>query len=161
MKRTKFFLIPGTFAFFQALMPLIGWFCVHTMVEKFSRFERAVPWVAFVLLAFLGLKMIVGALKARGNEEKSEAVRLGLGALLVQGVATSIDALSVGFAISEYDALHALVCAAIIAAVTFAVCIAGIMIGKKAGTKLSGKAQILGGVILTAIGIEILLGGLV
>ena len=160
MKKGKFFLIPGTFAFFQALMPLTGWLCVHAMVERFSRFSKAVPWIAFALLVFLGVKMIVEALKTSGEEKSGPTAGLGPGVLLMQGIATSIDALSVGFAISEYDALHALVCAAVIAAVTFAVCAAGLLIGRKAGTRLSGKAQIFGGAILVAIGAEILIGGI-
>ncbi|MBQ9544253.1 MAG: manganese efflux pump [Clostridia bacterium] len=159
MKKAKFFGIPFTFALFQALMPLTGWFLVHTAVERFESFSKAVPWIAFVLLAFLGGKMIFEASKAPKDGEK-EAVRLGIGALIMQGIATSIDALSVGFAISDYDAPHALICAAIIAAVTFILCVAGILIGRKAGTKLSGKAQILGGAILVAIGLEILLSGI-
>ena len=79
--------------------------------------------------------------------------------LLVQGVATSIDALSVGFTISEYGFFMAVICALIIAVVTFIICMAGLYIGKKVGTKLAGKANILGGVILIFIGIEIFITG--
>ena len=74
---------------------------------------------------------------------------------MVQGVATSIDALSVGFTIAEYGLVMALVCAVIIAAVTFVICMGGLQIGKTFGTRLSNKASILGGCILIFIGLEI------
>ena len=80
---------------------------------------------------------------------------LGFGALLVQGIATSIDALSVGFTIASYNLLMAVIAAAIIALVTFAICLVGLVIGKKAGSCLSGKAGIVGGAILIFIGLEI------
>ena len=88
-----------------------------------------------------------------------EAAELSAGALFMQGVATSIDALSVGFTISEYGWLMALTAAIIIAVVTFILCMAGLRIGKTFGTQLSGKANILGGVILIGIGLEIFITG--
>lgn len=151
MKRGKMAGIAGVFAGFQALMPMTGWICVHTIVQHFQTFERFIPWIALGLLTFIGGKMIHDAL--HGEDEEKPGV--GLAALMVQGVATSIDALSVGFTIAEYDAVMALVCALLIAATTFFVCMAGLVIGRKFGMKLSGKAQILGGVILILIGIEI------
>ena len=78
---------------------------------------------------------------------------------MIQGIATSIDALSVGFTIAEYGWFMAFAAALIIAVVTFVICIGGLVIGKKFGTKLSNKAQILGGVILIVIGIEIFITG--
>ena len=80
-------------------------------------------------------------------------------ALLVQGVATSIDALSVGFTIAEHTAPMALLCAAIIAAVTFVICLGGLMLGKRFGTRLAGRAGIMGGAILILIGLEIFITG--
>lgn len=157
MKRGRMCSIAGVFAFFQALMPMIGWICVHTIVEYFKSFESWIPWIALALLGFIGGKMLLEGLRpSDGEEEKTE---VGLTALLVQGVATSIDALSVGFTIAEYGLLMALVCALIIAAVTFAICMGGLAIGKQAGTKLSGKAAVLGGIILIAIGLEIFITG--
>ena len=153
MARRKMCVVAGVFAVFQAVMPLLGWLCVHTMLEHFNAFEKFIPWIALGLLGWIGGKMLREGL--RGEEETQEAGGVGLAALLVQGVATSIDALSVGFTIAEYDALMALVCAAIIAAVTFVICLGGIAIGKKFGTHLAGKAGILGGVILIFIGLEI------
>ena len=141
------------FAVFQAVMPLIGWGCVHTMVRCFCTFETFVPWIALGLLGYIGISMILESI--RGGEEQSPAV--GLRGLLLQGVATSIDALSVGFTIADQNFPQAVLTCLIIAAVTFAICMAGLAIGKKAGTKLAGKAGILGGAILICIGLEILI----
>ena len=155
MKKPRMCLIAGIFAFFQALMPLLGWLCVRTIAQTFTAFQKLIPWIALALLCFIGGKMLLDGI--RNKEEECGAGAVTLSALLVQGVATSIDALSVGFTIAEYGWLMALVCALIIAAVTFAICMGGLVIGRKFGTKLAGKASILGGVILVAIGIEILL----
>ena len=157
MSRTKSAKVAGTFALFQAVMPMAGWICVHTIVELFSSFEQFIPWIALLLLGYIGGKMLLEGIR---GEETEEAAALSAGALFVQGVATSIDALSVGFTISEYGWLMALVCSLIIAVVTFFICEAGLSIGRKFGTKLSGKASILGGVILIGIGIEIFLTGI-
>lgn len=156
ISKKKTCLIAGTFAFFQALMPMIGWVCVHTVVQLFSSFEKAIPYIALLLLGFLGTKMIIEATK-KGDEQVKT---LSFGGLLLQGVATSIDALSVGFTIAEYDVLSALACALIIAIITFILCIIGVIIGKKFGYKLKNKASILGGIILIGIGIEIFLTGI-
>lgn len=153
MKLGKMCGVAGIFGGFQALMPLIGWICIHTIVQYFTAFEALIPWIALALLGYIGGKMLYEGIQNKDSEE--EVPPVGLTALLVQGVATSIDALSVGFTIAEYELLMALACAGIIAAVTFVICLAGIYIGKKAGTKLAGKAGILGGVILILIGLEI------
>ena len=153
MSRVRACTIAGTFALFQFLMPMLGWVCVHTLVERFAAFQRFVPWIALILLAYIGGSMLWEGI--RGGEEKASGV--GALALLLQGIATSIDALSVGFTIAEYEAGAALVCSLIIAVVTFAICMGGLRIGRAAGTRLSGKASILGGVILILIGLEIFL----
>ena len=119
-------------------------------------FERFIPWIALALLGYIGGKMLVDGIR---GEEAEEAAQLSAGALFMQGVATSIDALSVGFTISEYGWLMALTAAIIIAVVTFFLCMAGLCIGKRFGTQLSGKANILGGVILIGIGLEIFITG--
>lgn len=156
MRRLKMSFIAFTFAFFQAVMPLIGWLCVHTVVEQFKSFERFIPYIALALLLYIGISMIVGAVK---GSDTDEPVKVGFLSLMVQGVATSIDALSVGFTIASYDFLMALVSALIIATVTFIICMGGLYIGKKFGTKLSNKATILGGAILIFIGLEIFVTG--
>lgn len=155
MRSKKMCGVAGVFAFFQALMPMIGWICVHTVLQYFERFEKYIPWIGFTLLLFIGGKMLLDGIKSK--EEDAEKMKLGILALLVQGIATSIDALSVGFTIAEYGFLMALVCALIIAVVTFFISMLGLMIGKRFGTKFSDKATILGGVILNLIGFEILL----
>ena len=157
MKRGKMCGIAGVFALFQALMPMLGWICVHTIVQYFKSFEKLIPWIALGLLLFIGGKMLVEGIKNKDSEE--EKVGVGLGALLVQGVATSIDALSVGFTISDYGFVMALVCSLLIAIVTFIICMTGLFIGRKFGTKLANKATILGGAILVFIGIEIWVTG--
>ena len=95
----------------------------------------------------------------KGEDEEIEKPEVGFVALMVQGVATSIDALSVGFTIAEYGFVMALVCSLIIAVVTFFICMFGLALGKKFGMKFSNKATILGGVILIFIGIEIFING--
>jgi putative Mn2+ efflux pump MntP len=134
-------------------MPLIGWTLVHTIVEKFKSFEKFIPWIALALLGYIGGKMLYEGI--RGKEEEQECKPLALSLLIAQGIATSIDALSVGFTIAEYTFLPALVCALIIAAVTLGICFVGVKIGVHVGKKFSHKASILGGAILIFIGLEI------
>lgn len=154
MKKSKILAIAGTFGFFQALMPMLGWVCIHTIVEKFTSFEKFIPYIALILLSYIGVKMIIDGIK-QNNSDNDQPKTTGFGLLMVQGVATSIDALSVGFTIAEQPLIMAFASAMIIAAVTFVICVCGVLIGKKFGTKLSNKASILGGVILVVIGIEI------
>lgn len=153
MSLCKHCAIAGTFAAFQAFMPLLGWVCVHTIVKYFQAFERFIPWVALILLSFIGGKMLYEA--GHSSKADEEQRKLGYVTLIVQGVATSIDALSVGFTIATYGAFMAIVCAFIIACVTFVVCAGGLTLGRKFGTRLSGRASILGGIILILIGFEI------
>lgn len=154
MKKKKMFVIAGTFAGFQFAMPMIGWFCVTTIKEIFSMFEKFIPWIALILLLLIGGKMLFDGIRgdADGAESSGE---LGVKLLIVQGIATSIDALSTGFTTSAYSAFQAFVSSLIIAVVTFFICVAGVKIGKKFGVRLAGKAQILGGVILILIGVKI------
>ena len=150
--------VAGVYAGFQFLMPMLGWVCVHTVVEVFSAFQRFIPWIALVLLVYIGGKMLYDGLHEKAEEEEIASV-LGRGTLLMQGVATSIDALSVGFTTAAYSAPQALTSSLIIAAVTFGICMGGLAIGKRFGTRLAGKASILGGLILIAIGLEIFIKG--
>ena len=141
MHKKKMCVIAGTFGFFQALMPMIGWVCVHTIIEYFKMFEKFIPWIALILLLFIGGKMVKEGIQ--DGAEEVEKAKVGALALLIQGIATSIDALSVGFTIAEYDFIS----------------FTGLILGKKCGTKFSNKATILGGAILIAIGIEIFVSG--
>ena len=153
MKQRKMFVIAGVFAIFQAIMPLIGWFCVHNMVKYFKMFEPFIPWIALILLCYIGGKMFIEAVK--GEEEEVEAQGLGLKVLMIQGIATSIDALSVGFTIVDYEAWMAMICAGIIGLVTFVICYCGVHLGKRFGMRFSKSASMFGGIILIAIGLEI------
>ncbi len=160
MKKKKVITIALVFAIFQAVMPLIGWLCVHTIVDKFEAFRPFIPWIAFLLLLYIGGGMIKDGIKA---EETSELCKqkIGFTALIIQGIATSIDALSVGFTLATYNVILALTAATVIAAVTFVICSGGVVIGKRFGTYLSNKSLILGGSILLFIGVEILIKGII
>ena len=157
MKRRRMCMIAGVFAFFQFAMPMIGWICVHTMVSYFQAFEPFIPWIALALLGFIGGKMLVEGIRCNDCAEKPA---VGFAALLMQGVATSIDALSVGFTIADHTTIMALVACLIIAVVTFGICMVGLYLGRRFGTKLTGKASILGGSILIIIGLEIFITGI-
>ena len=158
MKKRKMLGIAGTFGVFQALMPMVGWICVHMIVEYFSAFEKFIPWIALILLGYIGGHMIYESVCPRDSEEEETGV--GFWALMGQGVATSIDALSVGFTIAEYDWLMALVCSLIVAATTFCISYSGLIIGKKFGTRFADRATVFGGVILVFIGPEIFITGI-
>ena len=147
--------IAGVFAVFQAFMPLIGWICVHTVASYFELFEVLIPWIALGLLGYIGGKMLYDGIKCHNDVYCEMPHGVSFGALILQGVATSIDALSVGFTISDYSFFEALIAVALIAVVTFFICFVGIAIGKRAGTALASKAGIFGGAILIFIGLEI------
>ena len=157
MKKGRMSLIAGVFAGFQAFMPFIGWVCVHTVLQYFQIFEKFIPWIALILLCYIGGNMLKDGIQ--NNEEEVETAELGLKALMVQGIATSIDALSVGFTIAEYGLMMAIVAALIIGTLTFFICFFGLALGKKFGTIFSNKATILGGIILIIIGLEIFVTG--
>ena len=153
MKKRKMCGVAGIFSLFQFAMPMIGWICVSTVAQYFKEFEKFIPWIALALLGYIGGKMLYEGIKNGDSDDEKPAVSFT--ALLIQGVATSIDALSVGFTICDYNCIEALLACLLIGIVTFFICFAGIEIGKKAGTKLAGKAGILGGAILIFIGLEI------
>lgn len=159
MKITRMSLIAGCYAFFQFIMPVAGWVCVHTIAQIFTSFQKFIPWIALILLLYIGGKMLWESFHDEESDDSSEIKKLTFVLLIVQGVATSIDALSVGFTIADYNFSNALAASIIIAAVTFAICITGLKIGKTVGNRLSGKAEILGGLILIGIGIEIFVRG--
>ena len=161
MPRERMCFIAGVYAFFQFIMPMTGWACVPTIVVLFSAFRKMIPWIALGLLLYLGGKMILEGIQERNSgSDGGTGPCLSGKDLLLQGIATSIDALSVGFAIAEYALVPAFLASLIIAAVTFVICIGGLLIGRRAGTALSWKASVLGGCILVLIGIEIFLKNL-
>lgn len=165
MRRRKMYGIAGVFGLFQGIMPFVGWVFVHTLTESFKVFQSFIPWIALGLLSFIGAKMILDGVEemrtADGEKDVCIPKNISLGAIIIQGIATSIDALSVGFTIAEYSFVEALVASLIIAAITFVICLAGVIAGKKFGTALAGKSGIFGGVILIAIGIEIFVTSLI
>ncbi|MBQ1471622.1 MAG: manganese efflux pump [Eubacterium sp.] len=169
MRRRKQVLIAGTFAFFQFFMPVIGWFCVRSITAEFRAFQHLVPWIALLLLLYIGGKMLLEGVRAarltpeerrEALEEEAAVPRLGKHTLLLQGIATSIDALSVGFAIVGYSAARALCCALLIAAVTYVICAGGLRFGRQFGERLQDKANLLGGIVLIGIGLEIWIRGM-
>ena len=152
-------LIAGVFAVFQFAMPMAGWLLIHTAEEKFAFISMFIPWAALLLLVYIGGKMLLEGIRenreirSTGSDTDPAAADSGdavltAGDLIIQGIATSIDALSVGFTIASYSV------------VTLFICIAGLIAGRQIGTRLAGKASILGGVILIAIGIEIWVKGM-
>jgi len=155
MSKNKILTISVIFAFFQALMPLIGWGCIHTILKHFKTLEKVVPWFAFFVLLYIGIKMIYDGIKKKNNK----VTKISFLGVMIQALATSIDALSVGFTIANYKAVMAIVTSLIIFLIAVIICVIGFYIGKKFGTVLSNKATIFGGIILIIIGIEILILG--
>ena len=132
MKWMKVQGIAGTFAFFQWLMPLAGWYCVHKIVELFYFFAPYIPFIAFGMLSFIGITMIKEGLLGTAEEiDRKISAKM----IFWQGLATSVDALSVGFMIEEIDGATAFLCSLVIGAVTFVICLSGIVLGKKFGMK--------------------------
>ncbi len=161
MKPPRMAAIAGVYAFFQFFMPMAGWFMVHTIATIFTAFQRFIPWIALLLLCYIGGSMLLEGIRALRCPAKETGdcpvgeVVLRPGTLLLQGIATSIDALSVGFTIASYGAGAAFLCSLIIAVVTFVICMIGLLFGKRLGERFSGRATILGGLILIGIGLEI------
>lgn len=160
MRKGRMYKIAGVYAVFQMMMPLIGWLLVTTVEQIFASFRLLIPWIALFLLMFIGGKMIIEGIRDRKKgdkkeEDKSEPVKLTFGVLILQGIATSIDALSVGFTISEYSFLQAFASSLIIGIVTLVICLIGLIFGKKIGNRFSSIATIIGGVILILIGVEV------
>ena len=159
MDKKRQFQIAGCFSFFPTIIPLIGWFCVHTLVDTFTVFQKFIPYIALILLLFIGGNMILESFKKDDDKEDNNE-SLSLYGLIIQGIATSIDALSVGFTIANFAFPLALIESIIIGIITFFICMFGLKLGKKFGLKLANKANILGGSILIFIGLEIFIKSL-
>lgn len=156
MSRKRITSIAFIFAFFQFLMPLIGWFCVSYITNTFNNFAYYIPTISLLLLGYIGIKMLYDGFKNHGQEKPAVDIR----GLIIQGIATSIDALSVGFTLASYQLLESLFACSLIGIVTFVTCFIGLVIGKKAGSKLASKATILGSIILITIGLKIFITSL-
>lgn len=143
------------FGVFQAGMPIIGCFLGSRFESFISTYSH---WIAFVLLGFIGGKMIFEVLKSDDKENPAE-YRLNLKELTVLAVATSIDALAVGILFAAQQTSIVL-SVGIIGAITFAVCLVGVAVGNRFGSKYEKKAELIGGVVLILIGVKLLLDGL-
>ena len=158
MRLRKVLTISGIFALFQAMMPLIGWVAISGFLELFNKFKPIIPWVSFILLCFIGGKMLVESIRSDG-EDNEKAKTLTIGALFVQAIATSIDALTAGINLAKDYNLeqypYVILSVSIIAVLTMAICFCGVKLGQKMGTKLSNKAGILGGGVLIFLGLKI------
>ena len=157
IKKRKASLIAGVFGFFQFIMPLLGWLLLKLLVSTFEFLQKFIPYVTLLILVGLGVRSIIEGLKADGEVLPA----LSISALLLQGVATSLDALSVGLTIADYDFFAAIVTSVIIGAVTFILCFIGVVVGKKIGGAIAKKASVAGGVILILIGVEIFIRGII
>lgn len=138
------------FGLFQGVMPTIGF----ALGKSFTKYITSIDhYIALILLGFIGGKMLIDAFK-NDDDEKGAQFSLTLGLLLVQGIATSIDALAVGVSFAALS-VNIVSAAAFICCVTFLFSFAGVFIGKRFGTVLNSKAQLIGGLILIGIGIKI------
>ncbi|MBQ7680868.1 MAG: manganese efflux pump [Oscillibacter sp.] len=151
MSRRRMCAVAGVYGLFQALMPLAGRGLVRLAAVRFAWFQRRIPLVGGALLLLVGADM----LRAR-----PAAQPLNRSTLLAQGLATSVDALSAGFAVASYGLLRALSACAIIAAVTFFDCLAALSLGKRFGLLFARQASVCGGLLLMGIGLEMLLRAL-
>lgn len=146
------------FGGFQALMPFIGWLLGTRFASYIEKYDH---YAAFILLAFIGVKMIIDAWRECGEEQvKGEEKKLDIKELLVLSVATSIDALAVGVTFALLPELNIGYSVAIIGVITFLISAIGVVIGNRFGSKYQRKAEFAGGAILVIIGIKILLEGL-
>ncbi|ACV25540.1 manganese efflux pump MntP [Kangiella koreensis] len=139
------------FGLFQGLMPLVGYLGGKGLL---GWIEAYAPWIAFLLLLFIGGKMIFEAFSEGIEEDISQITQR---VMLTLAIATSIDAMAAGFALNLLQ-VNALVACLIIGLVTFVMSAIGVYIGKRSGTWLESKAELLGGVVLILIGIKIVLG---
>ena len=153
-KQKKAALMSGLyFGGFQALMPVIG----YLLGVKFTKYIESVDhWIAFVLLAVIGVNMIREALSGDDDKEEMPADYLNHKKFVVLAIATSIDALAVGVSFA-FLSVNIISSAVTIGITTFLFSVAAVVIGKKIGDIIKNKAEILGGVIIIIIGIKILL----
>lgn len=169
LNKKKAITMPLTYGLFQAVMPIIGFYVGLTFLSYIEAFDH---WIAFALLLFIGGKMVFDGIKElRSPEEELVPKKFSYPEVFVQGIATSIDALAVGFslntmlnvpAVSNMQAM-AWLCVAIIGVITFAITLGGVIIGIRVGKLFRKKAciaEIVGGLVLVAIGIKILVEGL-
>ena len=141
--------IAVTFGAFQALMPLLGWLAGTRVAGAIDRVDH---WIAFGLLAAVGVRMLREAF-AEGEDDGH--VRLGLRELLVLGVATSIDALAVGLSLA-FVPVNIVLAVTVIGVTTFCLSLLGVRLGQRSGTRFGTAAEVVGGLVLIGIGVQVL-----
>ena len=148
-------LIGAYFGVFQAVMPTLGWLLGSQFAHYVTRFA---PWIAFVLLAWIGGSMLRESLSKKEEDEEVEPVELRHKELFLLAVATSIDALAVGVSFSMVElTVPIYAAAALIGCTTFAISVAGVFVGNLFGARYKNRAEFVGGAILILIGLKILL----
>ena len=137
------------FGFFQALMPLIGYFLGATFESVVTKVDH---WIAFILLGIIGINMLK---EAFGNDEENQNDKVDFKTMIMLAIATSIDALAVGITFA-FLKTNLMLSVSIIGIITFVICLLGVQIGNKFGAKYGSKAEFIGGLILILMGIKIL-----
>ena len=142
------------FGGFQAIMPIVGWFLCKGFQKYIEAFDH---WIAFALLAFIGMKMIIETLSEKEEDVVVEKMDppLDMKEMLMLAIATSIDALAVGISLAALDR-PIVESATIIGVVTFIISIVGVYIGNFFGNRYKKRAELAGGIILVLIGVKIL-----
>ena len=160
LKWSHLVIIAIFFGGFQMLMPLIGWLLGSQLVQYIEMFDH---WIAFGLLALIGVKMAIESFKKEDDECDccKDAQKLDLKELFMLAIATSIDALAVGITFALYPDVNIVSAISVIGIVTFVICSGGVLIGHKFGAKFKSKAEFLGGVVLVIIGLKLLIEGLI
>ena len=166
LKKSHLLIIALFFGGFQMLMPLVGWLLGSQLVQYIEAFDH---WIAFVLLAFIGVKMVIEAFKGEDDccgEEKES--KLDIKELFMLAIATSIDALAVGLTFSLYPDINIISSIGVIGAITFVICAIGVLfghlcikLGGKLGERFQFVAEMIGGLVLVGIGIKLLIEGLI
>lgn len=137
------------FGLFQAVMPILGWMVGSIFYDKIADYDH---WITFGLLLFIGIKMI---LEARENQKCENTGKCDISSnIILLGIATSIDALAVGFSFSLIPGLNIYSSVIVIGIITFIISSAGVYIGNKAGQLLGYKAEYAGGLILIGMGFK-------
>lgn len=144
------FRITFSFGFFQAVMPLLGWLAGISLVNYIKNFDH---WIAFGLLMFIGIKMIMQSFQGSGDDQKNSCLHFPT--LMLLSFATSIDALAVGVSFAALK-IYIIMPVIIIGLVTFLICLTGIYLGNRIGHLISFKLELAGGLILIGIGLKIL-----
>lgn len=152
------FRIAFFFGLFQAVMPVIGWIMGKAGEDIIKGIDH---WIAFILLGYIGIKMIYGALKDNNTDNNIHNSYIKTKTLILFAIATSIDALATGiilpYAANVVSISDLILSVCIIGLITFSISVIGVYIGKKFGEMLSSKAEIFGGIVLIFIGTKILI----